>query len=402
MIELTFKKDELLKALDYCSSCIEKKHPMVILTNILFSFKEKECTLNATNLEITVIAKVNLEEPVNEGKIAVPARSVHDICRLSRAEKIIFRYDESNNVLEVKADKSEYKVPCFDSADFPQISDTSEEYKPVDISKFISLYKKVQFSMCDYISAANKAYSGVLITKVKAEDGTDSVDMVTTDIHRLSVLKLKNFNIDIPAFEAGILIPGKNFAEITKIFSDCKEAEMAIEYTMSGSDSSEKLVPEKIFIKSGNVIFISRLFKNEFPKYGTVMNSYGVLAEKESAVVNRKELAEAIKRIVIILNSEDRIWTSKYYFKENVLKLTANSNSGSSSNDEIVMEQGFSSDKNIAIDAKYFLDVINVIDDQNVRIVLDSPNEKTSMPPMIIKEENDDYIYTHMVMPLRV
>ena len=147
MIELTFKKEELLKALDYCSSCVEKKHPMVILTNILFSFKEKECTLTSTNLEITVIAKVNLETSVQEGKIAVPARSIHDICRLSRAENIIFKYDESNNVLEVKADKSEYKVPCFDSADFPQISDTSEEYKPVDINKLISLYKKVQFSM---------------------------------------------------------------------------------------------------------------------------------------------------------------------------------------------------------------------------------------------------------------
>ena len=156
MIKLTFKKEELLKALDYCSSCIEKKHPMVILTNILFSFKDNECTLNATNLEITVIAKVGLEEPAGEGKIAVPARSIHDICRLSRAEMIVFEYDESSNVLDVKADKSEYKVPCFDSSDFPEISDTSKEYKSVDISKFINLYKKVQFSMGDYFST-NKA-----------------------------------------------------------------------------------------------------------------------------------------------------------------------------------------------------------------------------------------------------
>ena len=387
MIKLTFKKEELLKALDYCSSCIEKKHPMVILTNILFSFKDNECTLNATNLEITVIAKVGLEEPAGEGKIAVPARSIHDICRLSRAEMIVFEYDESSNVLDVKADKSEYKVPCFDSSDFPEISDTSKEYKSVDISKFINLYKKVQFSMGDYFST-NKAYSGVLIKKVKDENGASSVDMVTTDIHRLSVLKLKNFDVDIPEFEDGIIIPGKNFAEITKIFADCKEAQVAI-------DNDKE---EKIFIKKDNVIFISRLFKNEFPKYSSIISSYEVLNSKEFAVINRKELIDAIKRVVIVINSEDKNWNSKYFFKENVLKLTANSNSGGTSTDEIVIEKGFSTERNVAVNARYFLDVINVIDDNNVNVIVEEAANKA----MTIKEETEEFFYIHMVMPLRI
>ena len=387
MIKLTFKKEELLKALDYCNSCIEKKHPMVILTSVLFNFKDKECTLNATNLEITVIAKVNLEESVDEGKIAVPARSVYDICRLSRAETIIFKYDESNKVLDVTADKSEYRVPCFDSLDFPEISDTFKEYKSVDISKFINLYKKVQFSMSDAFQS-NKVYSGVLITKVNDENGKTSVDMVTTDIHRLSVLKLKNFDIDIPEFENGIIIPGKNFAEITNIFADCKEAQVAID--------NEK--EEKIFIKNENVTFISRLFKNEFPKYSSIISSYDVLNSKEFAVINRKELIEAIKRVVIVLNSEDKNWISKYFFNGNVLKLTASSTTGGNSSDEIIMEKGFSTERSVAVNAKYFLDVINVIDDNNVNIIVEEAANKA----MIVKEESDDFFYIHMVMPLRI
>ena len=382
MIKLTFKKEELLKALEYCSSSIEKKHPMVILTNILFNFKGKECTLNATNLETTVIARVNLEEQVQEGKIAVPARSIYDICRLSRAEIIVFMYDESNNVLDIKADKSEYKVPCFDSAEFPAISDTSKEYKPVKISKLISFYKKVQFSMSEnYIT---KAYSGVLIIKVKNEDGTETVDMVTTDIHRLSVLMLKNFALDIPEFESGIVVPGKNFTEITKIFADVEDALMAID-------------DEKIFIKNENVTFISRLFKNEFPKHRPIIGTYETLNGKEFAIVNRKELIDAIKR-VIVLNSEEKIWPSKYFFNENILKMTANSNTGGNSSDEIVIEKGFSTERNVAVNAKYFLDVISVIDDNNVNIIVEEAANKA----MTMKEENDDYLYVHMIMPLRI
>ena len=81
MINLIFKRDELLKALDYCSSSIEKKHPNVILTHILFDFKDSECTLNATNLETVVVAKTHLLEPVQEGKIAVSALYIINICR---------------------------------------------------------------------------------------------------------------------------------------------------------------------------------------------------------------------------------------------------------------------------------------------------------------------------------
>ena len=360
MIKLTFKKEELLKALDYCSSSIEKKHPMVILTNILFNFGGKECTLNATNLETTVIAKVHLEESVAEGKIAVPARSIHDICRLSRAEVIVFMYDESSNVLDIKADKSEYKVPCFDSADFPAISDTSKEYKPVKINKLISSYKKVQFSMSEnYIS---KAYSGVLIIKIKNDDGTETVDMVTTDIHRLSVLMLKNLDLDITEFETGIVVPGKNFTEIAKIFADTEDAFIAID-------------DEKIFIKKDDVIFISRLFKNEFPKHRPIIGTYETLNSKEFAVVNRKELIDAIKR-VIVLNSEEKIWPSKYIFNENVLKMTANSNTGGNSSDEIVIEKGFSTERGVAVNAKYFIDVISIIDDNNVNIIVEEAANK--------------------------
>ena len=212
--------------------------------------------------------------------------------------------------------------------------------------------------------------------------------MVTTDIHRLSVLKLKNFDVDIPEFEDGIIIPGKNFAEITKIFADCKEAQVAI-------DNDKE---EKIFIKKDNVIFISRLFKNEFPKYSSIISSYEVLNSKEFAVINRKELIDAIKRVVIVINSEDKNWNSKYFFKENVLKLTANSNSGGTSTDEIVIEKGFSTERNVAVNARYFLDVINVIDDNNVNVIVEEAANKA----MTIKEETEEFFYIHMVMPLRI
>lgn len=386
MINLTFKRDELLKAIDYCSSSIEKKHPMVILTHILFNFKESECFLNATNLETTVVAKTHLLEPVSEGKIAVPAVYILNICRLVRGENVVFIYDEANNVLNVKSGKSEYNVPCPDASDFPAIPQTEKKFKNVKIGRIISAFRKVQFSMAEYY--LNKAYSGVLITKTKDENGDEHIEFVTTDIHRLSVLSLKNFSMDFEEVEKGIVIPGKNYTEMNKIFADSEEAEMAID-------------DDKIFVRNEKVLFISRLIKNEFPNHRPIIGTYESINAKEYAVVNRNELIEAIKR-TIVLSSDEKIWASVYSFKGSVLSMSANTKTGGSSNDEIVIEQGFSTEKNIAVNARYFLDVIGIIDDANVKIILEDPSERRSMPPMVIKEENDDLFYVHMVMPLRI
>lgn len=387
MINLTFKRDELLKALDYCSSSIEKKHPNPILTNILFSFKDSECTLNATNLETVVVVKTNLLEPVSsEGKIAVSAVYILNICKLAIGENVVFVYDEANNVLNIRSGKSEYNVPCPDASDFPAIPQTVKEFKKVQIGKIVSAFKKVQFSMAEVY--ANKAYSGVLVIKNKEENGSEHIEFVTTDIHRLSVLSLKNLDMDFEEVAKGIVIPGKNYTEMNKIFADSEEAEMAID-------------DDKIFVKNENVLFISRLLKNEFPNHRPIIGTYESINAKEFAVVNKNELIEAIKR-TIVLSSDEKIWASVYSFKGSVLSMSANTKTGGSSSDEIVMEQGFSNEKTIAVNARYFLDVISVIDDANVKIILDDPTERRTMPPMVIKEENDDLFYVHMVMPLRI
>ena len=60
--------------------------------------------------------------------------------------------------------------------------------------------------------------------------------------------------------------------------------------------------------------------------------------------------------------------------------------------------KGFSTERGVAVNANYFIDVISVIDDNNVNIIVEEAANKA----MTIKEENDDYLYVHMIMPLRI
>ncbi|MGI6393689.1 MAG: DNA polymerase III subunit beta [bacterium] len=380
MIKLSFQKEELLKALEYCKSSIEKKSTASIVSHILFKFKGNECDLNATNYDTTVVVKVSVSESVEEGEIVVPAKYIYDICKVARGETVLFKYDPSNNILDITIEKTKYTVPCLKSDDFPAIPETDKEFTEIEIGKLISYYKKLQFSMTD--QNVNKAYSGVLLVKPKDSE-ENLIEMVTTDIHRLSVLSIKNFSAKIEELEEGLVIPGKNFFDISNIFAESKTALVAVD-------------DEKIFVKGENVLFISKLLKNEFPNYKAVVDNHFSSESKESAVINRKELAEGVKRVVA-LSSEEKIWATKFNFKGSTLNMTATSSFGWSSVDEILIDKPFSSDKSIGINAKYLLDVLTVLDKQEVNMVAED-----GLRALVIMETTDDYQYIHFVMPLRI
>jgi DNA polymerase III subunit beta len=380
MIKLSFKREELLKAMDYCIGSIEKKNTMPILSHVLFDFHDDQCTLLSTNLETSVIVKLSLPEPSETGKIAVPAKYIYDICKVGRGEIIYFKYDKATNVLDINSEKTKYVVPCSDADDFPSISTVSSNEKVVNIHRMIASFKKLQFSMTE--QNVNKAYSGVLINKV-TENDVPVIEMVTTDIHRISVVTLKDFNLDLDNLENGIVIPGRNFSELAKIFTDKEEINVAVE-------------DDKISFNSENVTFISRLLKNEFPNYRTVIGGYSVLSEKESSVINRKELIDGVKR-VIALSSDDKIWATKFSFKNSVLSMTANAQFGGNSKDEILVQKPFESDKEVGINARYLIDVLSVLDKNETTMIVEE-----GLKPLTILEETETSSYVHMVMPLRI
>ncbi len=379
MIKRTFKREIITKALDRCFISIDKKNTMPILNNILLETHDNYCTLISTNLDSSVIASVVPEEGEGEGKYAFPAKYVYDICKLARGETIDFIFDNDQQVLNIRAERSRYTIPCADPSDFPAVDDFSgKDGKVIHISRMISIYKKLQFSMTE--NNMNKVYSGVLINP-SPEKG--SVEMVTTDIHRLSVTSLKNFDFSIKGAEEGIVVSGKNFSEIQKIFSNITEAEMSVE-------------EGKLFIKGDNVVFVARLLKNEFPNYKGIVGSEKDILEKDKCVINKKSLVEAIKRVTA-LSVDEKIWTTKFEFTGNVLVMNSQTSFGGNSEDEILVDTPFETEKSIGINSRYLTEVLNVMDSESVTIVVEE-----GLKPLTLVESYEDFSYVHLIMPLRI
>ena len=379
MIKRSFKKEVITKALEKCFISIEKKNTMPILNHILIKVTETECTLSATNLDSSVIVTVNFEEGEGEGTYVFPAKYVYDICRRVRGEVIEFIFEEEQQVLNIKAERSRYTIPCSDPLNYPTIDVYGDvKGKNIHISRILNLLKKIQFSMTE--NNINKSYGGILLSK--AID-SDNIEMVTTDSHRLSIASIKNFDFDVEGIDEGIVISGKNFNEIKRIFADIKEVDISV-------------VDGKFIIKSQNIVFISRLMKNEFPNYKDVLGNKNNIEEENISVIDKKELTEGVKRVIALLTDE-KIWATRFDFRGDVLMMNAHSEFGGNSEDEILLEKTFKEDISIGVNARYLLDVLSVIEDEKVNIIVEE-----GLKPLTIVKNSEDHDYIHLIMPLRI
>jgi DNA polymerase-3 subunit beta len=380
MSRIVFKREDLLKAVEYGMNSIEKKSTMPILSHMMLEAVKGKARIITTNLDTAIIATVTATDYEGDIRLAIPARHFHDICRVTRGETVKLELEGDQPVLSITSGKTNYTLPCGEVNDFPAVQSEPGEEVIFPIKRILPLFKKIQFSMTE--PAYNKTYSGVLF--IRSTDGDKQVlDLVTTDIHRISIVTVEALDLPIKEIGEGVVIPGRNFADIGKIFADENEVRMSIK-------------DGKLFMISSAVTFICRLIKNEFPSYRNVTGTSAQIEKKEHALVNRKELIEGIKR-VIALSTEEKIWAARFEFKGDTLKMSASSEFGGSSSDEILVEKAFPADRAIGLNARYFLDVIAVIDDEAVRLIVEE-----GLRPLTILEKTPEFTYTHMVMPLRI
>ncbi len=380
MLSFKVEKSKITKNFENCLTAIDKKTTSPILETALIKFEGDLITMISTNLETTVIEKIEAIEKEGEGAFSLPIKYVYEISKISSDEIIIFNFNEDNKILEVKSGNSKYKIPCLDEKDYPETETIKKEGIEINIEEFIRYFNKIKFSISE--DSLNKSYSGVLI-KNTVENDIKQMEMVTTDIHRISVLLLKKMFIDLPELDEGILVPGKMISDLAKIFSNEKNVKLSIE-------------DGKILFKSQNTSFTSRLIENKFPDYKMVIGNYKQLEEREKSIINKNEMINAIRRVVA-LTKEEKVWIIKLNFKGNLLTLNSESNFGGNSTDQIMIEKPFEEDKIFAVNAKYLTDVISVLEEKTVSFSFDG-----GLKPIIIVENKEEYFYTHMLMPLKI
>ena len=88
---------------------------------MIIETRNNEINFIATDMEIDIKEKI-IANTISEGKLTVPAHTLHDIVRkLPDGSEILMKSDENNLVLE--CGKSKFTLPTLPFDDFPVMTD---------------------------------------------------------------------------------------------------------------------------------------------------------------------------------------------------------------------------------------------------------------------------------------
>ncbi len=362
-MKFSLLSENLQKKLSFVTHAISTKSQTPILGNILLEAKKGKLIISATDLEIGIQAEIpaNVEE---EGGVMIPAKIFMDFINSLSSGKINFELKENN--LKVNAVKTKSTFQTNNKEDFPKLFEEKGE-KLFEIKKetLEKDFSKVVFAAS--LDSGRPALSGILIKG----DQKGKSEIIATDGYRLSLKQLdKEFesSLLIPARIIKELLMGKNEEDVTVFLS--------------------KKNNQIIFEQEG-ILVIGRLIDAEFPNYEKIIpQDFEV-----RAWFNKNELLEAVKLSSIFARDSANI--IKLSITKNSIIVSANTPSVGDNTAEVEAKVEGEENK-IAFNARYLLDLLGSIDDEELIFEMTGP-----LSPGVFKLKNDP-TFLHLIMPIRV
>ncbi len=250
-MELKFKRDVLLSALQTVAGVVPARTPKDILKNTKLVVDAGKATLMGTDAEIGMRYDIPEVETGSSGEVLLPTQRLIAILREVTSEEIVL--DANENMLEVFAEHSQFKLPVEDPREFPDVhAFDAERCYVVSGHALRQAIKRVIFAADD--ESARYALGGIYMELTPTQ-----LILAATDSRRLAVMEVQaGVNGDVTD-TVSVVLPRKAMALI----------ERSIE-----ADESEILIAPReneVLVKSGNTTIFTRLVEGKFPNFRDVL-----------------------------------------------------------------------------------------------------------------------------------
>ena len=368
-MEVRISRDVLLSGVHKVQGIVEPKGAMPILSHLHLSAEKDNICIRATDLEIGTLGhySANVTTP---GAVTLNARKIFDIVRELPDEEIYLKKEE-NNWITLKCGKSKFRLPGLAPEDFPPLPEYSDKPLLEFDSKILKeMIRKTFFSVSP--DETRQALNGLLL-----ETEGDSANLVGTDGHRLAMISRPVKSNAAKGETLSFLLPKKALSELLKLMED--------EDATFGFSSQDNHLA---FI-CGKQVIVSRKIDGKFPNYRQVIPGDNQLKAKAS----KNDLTHALKRVALLADEKSKM--VRFEIRKGNLTLTSDNTDLGAAHEEMLIEYD-GEEVSIGLNAKYVLDILNVIEGDSVTLNLKDQNHSCLFPV------GDDDQYKSIVMPMRL
>jgi DNA polymerase III subunit beta len=383
-MELTVAKKDLLKLVARMQGVAERKSTMPVLANVLLAVDGPNALrLAATDLYLSLLGRIQADVS-KPGSVAVSAKDLFErVKMMPDGPVVIATQDNATTTLKASGSARRYTLRGMPGDDFPPLPQPAEGSPTLalDVDVLSELIQKTHFSISTDETRAH------LNSALFEWDG-DIVRMVTTDGHRLSKVDVK---VTGRQASATMLIPLKAIQELRRLCDEMlaeggggeKKPELLI--TQSGSSA---------FFQGAGTTFSVKLVDAQFPPYSQV------IPQQSDKVVRapRSAFADALRAVSVA--ASERTGGVKLSLANGSMRITSESPESGDGFDEIPVEYS-GPNMSIGFNAKYFLDVLASITDEEVAIGLSG-----ELDPAVLRPAGGttsaERQFLAVIMPMRI
>ncbi|MDT8442212.1 MAG: DNA polymerase III subunit beta [Desulfuromonadales bacterium] len=370
-MNFTIEKDQLLKELARIQGIVEKRNTIPVLANVLLESGDGQLLLTATDLEVGMRSScaADISQP---GRITVSAKKLYEITKELSDQRISFATRE-NSWIEVKCGKAQFNVVGLSADEFPHFPSPEK-------ADFLTLRSQLCKEMIDKtlfaVSTDESKYNlnGIFV-QIPAE--SNSLRMVATDGHRLSMIDKVVDDVTSEEFGRGVILPRKGIYELKKLADD-GEGELKIGFMENNA-----------VVCKGSTVVIMRLVDGDFPDYQRVIPQ----GNDNQAVISVEPLLHALRRMIILSSEKSR--GVKMELANNRLEVSSSNPELGEAREELEIEYS-GPELSVGFNARYLLDILQVQDQGKIRFFL-----KDQLSPGLVKPLQDDG-FLAVVMPMRL
>ena len=367
-MKFSVSSSDLLKRLSVANGVIGTNTVLPILEDFLFSLDGSALRIVASNLETTVITsiEVSAEEP---GRVAIPAKILLDTLKALPEQPLTFQVEENTNAITLTSAYGKYKLAGDSYEDYPDLpKDENAQSISLNSSLLLNALNKTLFATSN--DELRMAMQGVYF-QINENDLT----FVATDAHKL----VKYTFSGVGAAEAtSFIVPKKGLSLLKNAIDSNNEIDLAFNKNNS-------------FFRLGETEIIIRLIDAKYPDYNAVIphDNANILT------LDRGEFQSSLRRIAIYANkSTNQVVLN---ISEGSLTVSAQDLDFSNEATEQMTCEYNGSPMNIGFNAKFLIEMLNVLSVDQVKFKLSTPNRAGILVPSE-QESNEELIM--LVMPV--
>lgn len=371
-MKLTSQRGLLSDALQLVSRAVTGRSTLPILSNVLLEVKGDRLRLLTSDLEMWVDCTIPASDTA-EGAITLPAKILNEVvASLPEAEVRIAA--EDGNAVTLSCGKSRYAIQGLAAEEFPAPPEPAGGGSlTVPQAGLRRLVRSTEF-------AASADETRAILAGILLIWDSHRLSLVATNMHRLAI---DSMMLDSgPTEQVRTVVPARAMREVLRSLSAEPEPNARLH-----------LGENQAVFDLGHVTITSRIIEGQFPNYERV-----IPAEAEHTLrADRHELLAALRRADIVARTEgDKVILR---LQPASLLIEAESAEIGRAHEEVPIElEGEQTE--IAFNAEYLIEALEVIAEERAQIDLTGPLSPGVLKPVPAERGESHFIY--IIMPMQL